>query len=351
MTVPFRVGPESPKRPAQNDPFLEFESERPSRSLLGQQDAAKPSADLPPRPLVAPASTDRAAYDRPDRPDKSAISPTVAFAIGVAGLVTAAVGYYQMGQVLSDRSQPLAAAQGAGTAGTITATPAPPVVGRLEIASDPAGASVTLNGAAIGVTPLVLADVKPGRQEIVLTRGSASVTRTVDVGAGSTSFVTAVMSPAAAPAAAAAPSRDAATAGAANAGWVTFDSPIDLRVFERGRQRGSTRDRLAMAEGSYEFELVSDIYEVRQTVSARVGAARGTRVAVALPTGTLSINALPWADVWVDGSPVGTTPLANLTLKVGTHQVLLRHPTLGERQQNVVVKAVTPARLGVNLSR
>jgi hypothetical protein len=223
-------------------------------------------------------------------------------------------------------------------------------VGRLEIASDPAGASVTLNGAAIGVTPLVLADVKPGRQEIVLTRGTASVTRTVDVGAGSTSFVTAVMSPAAAPATAAAPPRDAA-AGAANAGWVTFESPIDLRVFERGRQRGSTRDRLSMAEGSYEFELVSDIYEIRQTVSARVGAARGTRVAVPLPTGTLSINAMPWADVWVDGSPVGTTPLANLTLKVGTHQVLLRHPTLGERQQNVVVKAVTPARLGVNLGR
>ena len=106
-----------------------------------------------------------------------------------------------------------------------------------------------------------------------------------------------------------------------------------------------------MAEGAYEFELVSDIYEVRQTVSARVGAARGTRVTVPLPTGSLSINAQPWADVWVDGSPVGTTPLANLTLKVGTHQVLLRHPTLGERQQTVVVKAVTPARLGVNLSR
>jgi len=48
---------------------------------------------------------------------------------------------------------------------------------------------------------------------------------------------------------------------------------------------------------------------------------------------------------------VQETGLANLTLKVGTHSVVLRHPTLGEQQQTVVVKAVTPARLGVNLSR
>ena len=34
MTVPFRVDPESVRRQASQDPFLEFESERPSRALL-----------------------------------------------------------------------------------------------------------------------------------------------------------------------------------------------------------------------------------------------------------------------------------------------------------------------------
>ena len=136
----------------------------------------------------------------------------------------------------------------------------------------------------------------------------------------------------------------------ANAGFVTFVSPIELRILDRV-PRGSTRGRLTLTEGAYDFELVSDIYEIRQSVSAQIGAGRSTTVVVPLPSGSLSINALPWADVWVDGSPVGTTPLANLTLKVGNHAVLFRHPTLGERQETVVVKAVTPARLGVNLIR
>ncbi len=315
--------------------------------MLGEQEDSTQSqkgAEVP----LAPAF-DRGPSERRD----SAISPTVAFAIGVAGLVTAGVGYYQMGRLLADRSTSVVqTAAAVSSPAAAPALPAPPKVGRLEIASDPAGASVKVDGAALGVTPLTLPAFKPGKHQIVMTRGSSSVTRTVELTAGGTATVTAVL---AAPAPPAAPAATVAASSAppvpANAGFVTFESPIELRILDRGRPRGSTRGRLALTEGAYEFELVSDIYEVRQTVSAKIGAGRSTRVAVPLPSGSLSINALPWADVWVDGSPVGTTPLANLTLKVGNHAVLFRHPTLGERQETVVVKAVTPARLGVNLIR
>jgi hypothetical protein len=64
--------------------------------------------------------------------------------------------------------------------------------------------------------------------------------------------------------------------------------------------------------------------------------------------GTLSINAKPWADVWVDGQPVGMTPLANLRVAVGSHAILWRHPQLGERRQTIEVTADTPARIGMN---
>ena len=354
MTVPFRVDPESVRQKAAQDPFLEFESERPSRSLLGQkrdepireepdaQPEARPARDLPSLDRVTDAPRER-----------SAISPSIAFAVGVAGLVTAAVGYYQRGQLLADRSQPPAAAAPATQANSTPAPVAPPAptTGRLEIASDPAGASVKVDGRVLGVTPLTLPEFKPGNHEVVLTRGNSTVTRTVALAAGGNALVTAVLAaPAvAAPAAPAAASRPAAAP--ANSGWVTFDSPLELRVLTRGQSAGSTRGRVSLAAGSHEFELVSDLYEIRQTMSARVTAGQGTRVAVPVPTGLLSINALPWADVWVDGSPVGTTPLANLVLKVGPHQVVFRHPTLGERQQTVIVKAVTPARMGVNFSR
>lgn len=350
MTVPFRVDPESVRRQTPQDPFLEFDSERPSRALLGEKaDESEPNRadeDQGPHPVSMPT-----AWSTNDRRGTSAISPSIAFAVGVAGLVTAAVGYYQMGRLLADRSQPPAATAPAPAASTAPApvVPAPPTTGRLEIASDPAGATVKVNGAALGVTPLTLPEFKPGKHEIVLTRGNSTVTRTVELTAGSSALVTAVL---AAPAPAAPATRAAAPRPApANSGWVTFDSPIELRVLSRGQPAGSTRGRVALAAGAHEFELISDLYEIRQTISGRVTAGQGTRLAVPLPTGLLSINALPWADVWVDGTPVGTTPLANLSMKVGTHQVVLRHPTLGERQQTVIVKAVTPARLGVTFNR
>src|SRR6187200_2419979 len=101
MTVPFRVDPESVRRQAPQDPFLEFESERPSRALLGEkkEEAGRDESDAGAgmRPSVPTSSSDRDTIVRRETP---AISPTLAFAVGVAGLVTAAVGYYQMGQML-----------------------------------------------------------------------------------------------------------------------------------------------------------------------------------------------------------------------------------------------------------
>ena len=280
---------------------------------------------------------------QPEGQQRSAISPTVAFALGVAGLVTAVVAYYQLGQVLG-RSTPATTDAGEPIPAAPTAALAK-AVGRLEIGSDPPGASVTVDGRARGVTPLALADVPAGRHTVVITRGASVVNRSVDLAAGATSVVFLGV--------AAAPPTAIARPGTPDTptGWVSFDAPINLSVFERGRQRGTSASRLSLFPGVHELELVSDAHEFRQTVFVTVASGRSNHVAVTMPAGTLSINALPWADVWIDGSPVGTTPLANLSVPVGSHEVVLRHPTLGERQQTVVVKAKTPARVGVNLNR
>jgi hypothetical protein len=75
------------------------------------------------------------------------------------------------------------------------------------------------------------------------------------------------------------------------------------------------------------------------------------RVNIAIPDGRLSVNALPWAQVLIDGDPVGETPLANLPLAVGEHQVTFRHPQLGEQTQRVTVKADGLTRVSATLSR
>jgi len=52
----------------------------------------------------------------------------------------------------------------------------------------------------------------------------------------------------------------------------------------------------------------------------------------------LSLNARPWADVYVDGIAIGRTPLLGVTLKPGIHKVVFRHPKLGESVHTMTLK-------------
>jgi hypothetical protein len=76
-----------------------------------------------------------------------------------------------------------------------------------------------------------------------------------------------------------------------------------------------------------------------------------TAITIAVPNGRVSINAAPWADVWIDGAAAGQTPLANLVLPIGTHEIVFRHPQLGEQRQQVTVKADGLARVSAVLQR
>ena len=219
----------------------------------------------------------------------------------------------------------------------LAATPATPAVstGHLEVASDPIGAQVTVDGAAKGRTPLKLADVQAGDHTVAITNGTSTVNRRVSVTAGNTATVFASLVPA-----------DAA------AGWVMFKSPVDLQIYEAKRLVGSTEaDRLMLPAGKHELELVNTELEFRRTMTVQVSAGSTVTTSVELPNGTLSVNALPWAEVTIAGKPVGTTPLGNLAVPIGSHEIVWRHPQLGERKRTVKVTATTPVRVGVDLNQ
>ena len=67
--------------------------------------------------------------------------------------------------------------------------------------------------------------------------------------------------------------------------------------------------------------------------------------------GTIALNAIPWAEVWIDGEKVGETPIGNLPVAVGPHEIIFRHPDLGEQRQAVVVTLATPARVTIDLRK
>jgi hypothetical protein len=55
--------------------------------------------------------------------------------------------------------------------------------------------------------------------------------------------------------------------------------------------------------------------------------------------GRLNVNAIPWAEVWVDGQPIGQTPIGNIPISVGSHRLTFRHPDFGELQTVAIVTA------------
>jgi hypothetical protein len=135
-------------------------------------------------------------------------------------------------------------------------------------------------------------------------------------------------------------------------GFVTVDAPEELQVIEDGNVLGvSGAGRLSLAPGSHLIEFRNDNLGFQTTRTVQVLPGRTTRVSIPLPEGNLSINATPWAEVLLDGRGLGETPIANVTTRAGTHELIFRHPQHGELKQTVVVKAGELGRVTVNMVR
>jgi hypothetical protein len=123
-------------------------------------------------------------------------------------------------------------------------------------------------------------------------------------------------------------------------------------VLDGERVLGSSGDGPIVATaGRHEFEFVNSAigYRMRRVVEIKAG--QITSLSMTVPNGTLNINAVPWASVWIDGNAFGDTPLGNLSIAPGEHDIVFRHPQLGERREKAMVRADRPTRVTVNLQQ
>jgi hypothetical protein len=135
-------------------------------------------------------------------------------------------------------------------------------------------------------------------------------------------------------------------------GWASLDLPIQVQVFEHGRFVGTNdTGRVTLAAGSHELEIVNESLEFRSRQVVNIRPDSLVPVPVTLPSGTLSLNALPWSDVQIDGQAVGTTPLGHVRLSIGPHRVVFRHPQLGEQIRTAVISVGNETRLVVDLRK
>lgn len=208
--------------------------------------------------------------------------------------------------------------------------------GTLQVTSDPARVPIVLDGVARGVTPLTLPDLEVGTHALAVRFSTATVEQRVEIMQGTTNSLH-VVAP--------------ATPGSV-AGWLSVDVASPLQIFEDDRLVGTTNiGRLLLPPGVHVLDFMSDElgFRAQRTVTVRPGAA--TDVRLELPPVTLSINAQPWAEVFVDGERVGETPIGTLSRPVGRHEIVLRHPDLGERRRTVTLTTAGPNRISVDMRR
>jgi Protein kinase domain/PEGA domain len=77
----------------------------------------------------------------------------------------------------------------------------------------------------------------------------------------------------------------------------------------------------------------------------------GPRPSEPARTGTLSVNAVPWARIFVDGHPAGQTPRLGLPLRAGAHTVRLQTAGGDERTRTVYVSPGRETHLSVDFAR
>lgn len=209
--------------------------------------------------------------------------------------------------------------------------------GVLRVESDPAGAKVTIGGRSYGATPVTIDDLAPGPHVVQVRSDGGTAERSVSVTAGATSSLFVSLSGA---------------AGLPVAGWIAPPKGPVFQIFEGDRLLGSSaQDRIMVSAGRHALTLVNEAlgYRAEQTLVVAPGV--NTPLRVDWPHTGVNINAQPWADISVDGESRGQTPLGELKLSVGTHQVQFSHPNFGSRTVELMVRLGAPNRLSVDMRK
>jgi hypothetical protein len=284
----------------------------------GVKEAPRPRKERPaPNPYDAP----RAAPPPPARTGGSRWKIAAAAAVVLLAGLAAGRAYLPMGTEAAATDS-----RGAGPAAAAAATA--PASGTLVLSSTPAGARVLMDGNPAGETPITLDSVPPGRHTLTFVASGGSVTRTVRVVAGETLTLDVPV----------------------YSGWLAVDAPIVLQVAQSGRVLGSTQGRLMMPPGRHTITLSNrDLgYQATQVVDIPPGEERRLRL---VPATAVNLNAVPWAEVWVDGTRIGETPIAGVSIPLGTRDIVFRHPQYGERKLTPTIRVGDPAAIFVDFTR
>jgi len=201
-------------------------------------------------------------------------------------------------------------------------------VGTLNVKSNPTGAKVLIDGKPRGVTPLTLSDMTVGNHRVTIESASGSVTREVQIQAGVAANVDEGIF----------------------SGWIAVFAPFPLQVFERKKPIGTTdNERIMLSPGRHELEFVNTQLQLRDVRTVEVKPGETVSVNIGSAEQTLKITAPEGAEITIDGEHAGVAPLEDRPVRLGSHEIVVKHPQLGDKTVTAVVTSEKPAAVTITL--
>ena len=215
----------------------------------------------------------------------------------------------------------------------VAAKPARPAgsrrTGQLIAQSEPAGATVLVDGKERGVTPLTLDDMSFGSHTVVIQSDKGSVRRTVKIAAD----------------------RDAVVSESIFAGWLSVFAPFEVQISEGGRGiRLDESGKVLLSPGPHDLRFENGDLGFRETRHVEVQPGQTTSLSLVTSPSTITVTASAPAVVMIDGQQVGETPLTNHPIALGTRDIVVRGADGTERRYTQKV-TVTPVRIDVDFSK
>jgi serine/threonine protein kinase len=235
------------------------------------------------------------------------------------------------------RSMPVTITAGGQVSHFIELPKASSALGELQIRTEPAGAQVSVDGHSLGKSPLTADGLSPGQHTVTLENELGTVTQKVTIESGTTASLVVPMN---------------APRGAPLSGWIAVSAAVDLQLYENQRLLGSSQtDRIMVPVGRHDLEIANEALGFRAARTVNVSPGQVASIKLDLPKAPMALNAAPWAEVWVDGNRVGETPIGSVPVSIGPHEVVFRHPELGERRVVTTVTLMGPAKVSVDMRK
>jgi hypothetical protein len=200
--------------------------------------------------------------------------------------------------------------------------------GGLLVNSEPKGARVLIDGVVRGKSPLTLDGLNPGVHTVTLESAEGTIKRTVTIEVG----------------------KMAQLNESIYSGWAAIFSPIELSISEGGRPlTPDDRGRIMLSPGAHKLRLQNRALGYDEVRSVEIDPA-GTTALNITPQTTLNVTSTEPAEVSVDGTVAGETPLTGRRIPLGSHEIVVKTPAGSERRIDITATG-KPVQIEVDFSK